>query len=562
MLIRLVIKACAVIFVSFYLLACRGGSGGSGGATPSPSPTDSPSAGIPVPSVTPDPGTAVTLSGQISYDFVPNQFNGALDYDNIESRPVRTAVVLALEEDDTPVARSITDDEGRYSLLVDRDTDIKIRVYAALVQEGNPSWDFKVTDNTNGNAIYVMDGALVSSGSSDSARDLHASSGWTGSSYEEARAAAPFAILDNIYDAVQLVLLADPTVNLAPAELRWSVENTAVSGSRTEGLIGTSFYDPSENNMYILGDDDNDTDEYDRSVILHEWAHYFEDNLSRSDSIGGAHNLTGAYDMRVAFGEGFANAFAAIASETPFYTDSAGVSQSLGFAFSLEQNGVAGEGWFSENSVSKLVYDVFDSNDDGSDTLSLGFSPIYETMTSLDYILSPAMTSIYLFTDVLRDISQEDASIEGLLNAENIEGRGIYGEGETNDSVSNSAFILPVYNALSIGDTVNVCGNNRQGEYNGVDVRRFFRLSVPFTSNYTISVETTDGTGDRNPAFVVHRNDGSSSAIRSTFNSSAGTTETSVVALTMGEYVLEVYDQLNVDGVTGGGASCFDVSIN
>ena len=561
MLITRDYKACAITILSFCMFACGGGSGNSG-ATPSPSPSETPSAGIPVPSITPDPGTAVTVSGRASFDFVPNQFNGALDYDNIETRPVRAAAVLAIGENDVPLAATTTDVDGNYNLLVDRDTLVKIRVYAALVEQGSPSWDFKVTDNTNGNAIYVMEGALVSSGTTDSARDLHASSGWTGSSYDEPRVAAPFAILDNIYDAVQLVLFADPSVNFAPAELRWSVDNTAVSGSRSEGLIGTSFYDPSENNMYILGDDDNDTDEFDRSVILHEWAHYFEDNLSRSDSIGGAHNLTGAYDMRVAFGEGFANAFAAIASETPFYNDSAGIGQSLGFAFSLEQNGVGGEGWFSENSVSKLVYDVADSNDDGIDTLSLGFPPIYEAMTSLDYILSPAMTSIYLFTDVLREVSQEDSAIDALLNAENIVGRGIYGEGETNDSVADSAFILPIYNPLTIGATVNVCGNNRQGEYNGVDVRRFFHLNVLSSNNYTISVETTDGTGDRNPAFVVHRTDGSSAAIRSTFNSSAGTTESAVLTLTEGDYVVEVYDQLNVDGVTGGGASCFDVSIN
>lgn len=493
---------------------------------------------------------------------MPSSTLGALDYDNIEIRPVRGATVDIVGSGNTALVSTKTNALGEYSVNVDQNTLVSVRVSAQLEQDGDPSWDFKVTDNTNGNAQYVMQGSQVSSGTENAIRDLHASSGWTGSSYGEDRVAAPFAILDNVYDAVQLILAEDPTVNFTPSELRWSTQNTAVSGNLAQGLIGTSFYSPSEDNMYILGDADNDTDEYDRSVILHEWAHYFEDTLSRSDSIGGAHSISGAYDMRLAFGEGFANAFSGIAGNTEFYRDSAGAGQALGFSFSMEQNNFGNLGWYSENSVAKIVLDIADQDNDGNDTLSEGFSPIYQALTSDDYISSTALTSIYLFSHILKDNgdSAMDAAIDALMQGESIFGEGIYGAGETNQLAANLSFILPVYHTLSIGGTVNVCSSNSEEEYNGVAVRRFIRVSIASSGSRTITVTKTSGAGDRDPDFIVSRGDES---FRQVFESSVVDSETGVTSsLSAGEYIIEVYDYLNVDGDTGGGESCFNVTIN
>ncbi len=58
--------------------------------------------------------------------------------------------------------------------------------------------------------------------------------------------------------------------------------------------------------MVILGDAGVDTDEFDAHVIAHEWAHYFEDVMSRSNSEGGAHLLGESLDASLAFSEGFA----------------------------------------------------------------------------------------------------------------------------------------------------------------------------------------------------------------------------------------------------------------
>src|SRR5690606_27529101 len=114
-----------------------------------------------------------------------------------------------------------------------------------------------------------------------------------------------------------------------PLELRWSPKNKTAYGDASLGEIGTTYYGGDA--IYILGDENNDTDEYDRHVILHEWGHYVEMAFSRSDSIGGDHGYSDKLDMRVALSEGFANAFSAMMLDDPSYRDTSGAQQAAGF---------------------------------------------------------------------------------------------------------------------------------------------------------------------------------------------------------------------------------------
>ncbi len=87
----------------------------------------------------------------------------------------------------------------------------KVRVHAEMFKDGY--WDVKVVDNTNGGAIYVMDGGYHNSHRGVSVRNLHAKSGWTGYGYGKPRVSAPFAILDSIYQAMERVREADSSVS-------------------------------------------------------------------------------------------------------------------------------------------------------------------------------------------------------------------------------------------------------------------------------------------------------------------------------------------------------------
>ncbi len=56
-----------------------------------------------------------------------------------------------------------------------------------------------------------------------------------------------------------------------------------------------------------------------------------KNQFSRADNIGGSHSLGEALDIRVAFGEGWGNAFSAIATDNPIYFDTYGDMQSTFF---------------------------------------------------------------------------------------------------------------------------------------------------------------------------------------------------------------------------------------
>ena len=108
------------------------------------------------------------------------------------------------------------------------------------------------------------------------------------------------------------------------------------------GAIGSSFFRSIRSNgtvqreIFLLGAEDTDTEEYDRHVIAHEWGHYLEDAFSRSDSVGGPHALGDQLDMRVAFGEGWGNAFSAMVERDPVYKDTLGPAQNTGFYLDVE----------------------------------------------------------------------------------------------------------------------------------------------------------------------------------------------------------------------------------
>lgn len=376
-----------IIGLSVALLSACGGGGGS---TTTTTTVTLSSGDTSVPTITSDAaacpdGGAISISGTISFERVPFSatLGSGLDYNNIQTLPVRGAEIQALGAGDCVITSSVTTNTGTYTLNVDQNANVKIRVKAKTTSAAGAIWDFEVRDNTSSNGLYVLDGSLVSSGSSNSTRNLTATSGWTGSGYGGVRTAGPFAILDSVYSAIQTVVAVDATVNMTAADIFWSVNNSTASGTLSNGEIGGTFY--SNNQIYILGKSNSDTDEYDEHVVIHEWGHYLEDNLSRSDSVGGSHSVTQRLDMRVALSEGFGNAFSAMVTNDPIYQDSSGNQQSSDFQINIETNASTNIGWFNESSVQTVLYDIFDANADASDGVNLGFSAIYNALINATY---------------------------------------------------------------------------------------------------------------------------------------------------------------------------------
>ena len=536
----------------------------------------------------------VVVSGVVTFDrvpVVPGSGPGAgLDHDATAVTPARR-VTVEFDDGAAVLASASTDDTGAYSLAVPRDRVGRLRVRAEAISTGSPSWDVRVVDNTEGNALYVLEGTSFSTGSADSVRDLHAGSGWTGAGYGGARAAAPFAILDTIRAGIDLVAGADAGVSLPPLVVHWSPDNIP---SRPEdgvdtaaGEIISTFYSSALGGIFVLGAENSDTDEFDRHVILHEWAHYLEHALARSDTIGGPHAFGDHLDMRVAFSEGFANAFAAIAAGDNIYSDVLGPGQSVAPAFDVEgltpSFNNSAPGWFSEQSIHEIVYDFFDDAVDGPDSMAVGFDVLYDVFVG-PYRDAVSLTSLFSFAHFLKEQNASEAPlIDMIVGAQSIDAIvDNYGTGETNGT-SNPADVLPIYVPLQVdGAAVNVCSTDEfestiTSLVNKLGTRRFLRFEVagdgPVTIEATATLIPTGESAD--PDLVLHRAgplevaESSPSAACLDVSSPGwqpeNCSETLSTTLSAGEHVLELYEYTNTLDRSSStppiGRACFDVTV-
>lgn len=525
-------KFSGLFIILLFLTACGGGSSSNGGSSSSS-------------------GSPVSISGTITFDLVPhNTSTNGLNYNAIQIAPARGIVVAAVNASNQTLASTITDETGAYNLEVDANTSVRIRAYAQMLNN-SPEWDIQVTDNTNDNALYTLQGTLVSSGSSASERDLHADSGWGVSSYNSTRSAAPFAILDVAYESIQKMLAVDPNLVLPATEFRWSPDNRASVGEPEDGDIGTSYYSDADRAIYILGSQDNDTDEYDRHVLAHEFSHYLDANISRSDSIGGSHSLNERLDMRVAFGEGLANAFSGIFMDSPIYRDSLGIDQGSGAVFDISANSTTHPGWFSEDSVQSFIYAIYEDNTEN-------FAAIFNTLTSDDYINSDAIIGVHVFGSELKQQHPSLASmVDDLAEIHDFILGDIWASTETNNGGNSDA--LPLYHDLSVnGSAVTVCTSNALGEYNKLNNVAYLVVDLPGADDYTISVTRSSGLASTDPdLWFVQKGNIHAVGIGIENNSEVVTD-----LLPSGVGVILVWDYNNYDEMDGGGSSCFNVNIS
>lgn len=500
------------------------------------------------------------VSGRITYDRI--RFKAAsgqgLDMNNPEISPARGVTVQALSTATPPtvLATTQTDASGNYSLTVPANTAMTVRVRAETVRSGTPSWDYSVVDNTNAGALYVLDSTALNSGTAAQTLNLHAASGWGGTSYTATRAAAPFAILDTIYSSFQKVLAVDATAVFAKLTINWSINNVPSGSNYPAGMIGTSFY--TDGNMYIVGQADVDTDEFDDHIIVHEWGHYFEDKLSRSDSTGGSHTALEIVDMRLAFGEGFGNGLSGIVTDDPAYRDSTGASQGTDFTINVETNPTAADnsGWFSEASVQSILYDLYDGNNDGPDSLQLGFGPLYQVFVGAQKN-TDVQTSVFTFIAALKAQNAASAAgIDSIVNGQRINSTGIdaIGSQETNNA-GDANDVLPIYTAVSPnGSSPIVCSINSFGEPNKLSSHRFLTFTLATAANLTVRV-----VGGVDPDFTVYRR-GQPPQMAAT--TTPGSETISIPNSAAGAYTLDVADSANTDDNSStGGRACLTVTV-
>ena len=501
--------ALTAAYAAISLAACGGGGGGGEAGTagfpvmpqqlatappasvpaPEPLPTSGPIAAPPA-AADPVVGT-VTLTGKVTYDSVPNR-NGPLVYADTVAKPVRAASVEILDAKGALVAAATTDDSGIYKATVPARTMLTVRVQAQLLRSGaGANWDVSVRDNTTQNAVYSMEAAEFPSGVGAPRRDLHAASGWGGAGYTGPRAAAPFAVMDTVYASMQKVEAAAPGTRFPALKVFWSANNLGAVGDKSLGQIGTSHFVNriTGAEMYIRGRENVDTDEFDSSVIAHEWGHYYQAAFSRDDTIGGRHAGPDRVDRRVAFSEGWGTGFSGIVLERNNFMDSTGDKQARGGGFDLSRGPQDNPGWYRELSIQHIFWSL---------NAQVGFKPIHDAMTSVPFKTHAPVTSIHSFAAAFNAVAPDSAPVlAALLRSQGISDapNDPFGLLETNaGGLPEVPNVLPMHTEAQVGVAAAACVSNVAGSTNKLGNYRYLRFTAPASREYRWALApTTEG---------------------------------------------------------------------
>jgi hypothetical protein len=558
--------AMAVIALAGLLQACGGGGGGGGSAVSVPSidtgcfaaPTSAPGV-APTALIT---GTgSVVVTGTALFASVPsNNATGALDYPNTVNKPVRGAVVQAESSSGAVWASTTTSEQGTYSFTVPANTTFTVRLRPELTKTtGGATWNVAVRDNTvSGEPQQTVLTTPVFSGTAPLQKSITAGSGWGVNSYTSAsaRAAAPFAILDTIYASMKLVTSVQANAQFPPLTVYWSANNRPANGNVVLGEIGGTFFATSNNcaslerAMFVLGADGVDTDEYDSSVIAHEFGHYLQSAFSTDHSVGDSHGANDKLDMTLAFSEGWGNAFSSMARNNAIYADSSNFAQASGFTINMANApgpSAVSRGWYGEDSVGTSLYLLF---------VNQGFAPIWTALNGPMKTSQDALSTIFSFADAVRSAGNAtvNAAMNNILSLQNIftgSTANQWGQGETNNG--GDAGNLPIYTSLSLGVPTNACviKSNLRTYPNGTQPVnklgsvKYFRINLPSAGTRTITASFPQG--GRDIDFEVFQK----GVLRGVANTDAPSSEVGTLSLTAGEAVIRVVDY-NVATVAAG----------
>ena len=147
----------------------------------------------------------------------------------------------------------------------------------------------------------------------------------------------------------------------------------------------TSYYDPYYNEISIA-DDPSDPDQWDESVIIHEWGHSADDYYSCDDSPGGDHVWSEIVDSELAWGEGYPDYYQSAVRDAygfpdaDYYIDVDGGGtpnlKDLETCYSCQATTE------NEGAIARALWDLYDDHWDSQDQVAYGHGVIQAVYTS------------------------------------------------------------------------------------------------------------------------------------------------------------------------------------
>ena len=348
----------SVLFLlsSFFFFASCGSSGGGGGGS-----------------------SYVTISGVVQFE---DRVFDSTGFTSAQNKAVRFADIEIINSSDSSIVTSTsTDENGNYSVTIfPSSSNIYVRCLTSTsvgYSKGTKAYNIEVV-NGNGSIYSVVSDGFSAALSGTYSKNLTASL--------DSGAGGPFNILDSLIDGTEFIVAKNGGFTSKKVKAIWY-----------DGNKDGTYYSTATNDLYFLGKS-TDSDSYDDIVILHEFGHWVAGNFSKDDSPGGTHTITGYYDIRLAWSEGWASFFGSSVrsyagySNPEYYVDTTGGSGNgnLLFYYEIKTPSYSSLATGSDNelSVSSVLWNIF---------LSAGFNGIWDVVKN--YLPSTAEISLEDFWD-------------------------------------------------------------------------------------------------------------------------------------------------------------------
>lgn len=138
-----------------------------------------------------------------------------------------------------------------------------------------------------------------------------------------------------------------------------------------------------------------DTDEYDDTIILHEYGHFIASTFSHDNSPGGPHFIgDSTQDIRLSWSEGWATFFASAVLGSPLAVDT-----NTNGAFDFDIESATGEIYTTnEVSVSAILWDIFDAPSPDDDPITtIAFPPVWKSFRNIPTATTTMEQFAFLF---------------------------------------------------------------------------------------------------------------------------------------------------------------------
>jgi len=361
----------------------------------------------------------LNITGHAFYEdklYNENGFTGQL-----ANNPIRQAVVELIAIDGfATLASGTTTEEGRYQFSGIKNNSrrggVYLRLHAKTAESSfNP---ITIQDNDKDKNIWFVYGRPLDdsvNGAFPSDQIKAFASGIGGA----------FNILDSFIKGGEFIQKMDTCVpqngNCKPA-----LPPTLLTGYWEQGVQSSTSYEGTSNAIFINGGfmqpgaTVGDTDEYDDTILLHEYGHFVSTRLAHDDSPGGQHILLdNKQDIRLAWSEGWASFFAGVVLQNPLIVDTKDNKASS--KLNIETiSSMSSSPLYTTNeaAVAAILWDLFDAapNDDDP-AINIGFDKVWKGFAGM---ASPATMESFFISFINQSPESADP-FQGILQRAKIE---------------------------------------------------------------------------------------------------------------------------------------------